>query len=92
MVELDSRARGQGFETYLCPVVSLSKTLYFSEVLVIPRKWWLHPYMTEKLLTGTINLNKNKMIRSELLDSEKLLTFSVFHHNMVIIFVSALRS
>ena len=24
----DSRARGQGFETYLCRVVSLSKTLY----------------------------------------------------------------
>ena len=26
------------------------------KVLVIPRKWWLRPDMTEKLLTGTLKL------------------------------------
>ena len=35
-------------------VVSLSKIhLPPKKVLVIPRKQWLHPDMTEKLLTGT---------------------------------------
>ena len=34
-------------------VVSLSKIhLPLQKVLVIPRKQWLHPNMTEKLLTG----------------------------------------
>ena len=56
----ESGARGRGFETYLCRVVSLSKTLYSPKVLVIPRKLWLHPNMTEKLLTGTLSLNTNK--------------------------------
>ena len=41
-----------GFETYLLRVVSLSKTLYSPKVLVIPRKRWLCPDMTEKLLLG----------------------------------------
>ena len=35
-------------------------TLYSPKVLVIPRKRWLHPDMTEKLLTGRLNLNTNK--------------------------------
>ena len=56
----DSQTRGREFETYLCRVVSLSKTLYSPKVLVIPRKRWLHPDMTEKLLTGTLSLNTNK--------------------------------
>ena len=30
------------------------------KVLVIPRKRWLHPDMTEKLLTGTLSINTNK--------------------------------
>ena len=42
-----------GSETYLRRVVSLSKTLYSLKVLVIPRKWWFHSDMTEKLLTRT---------------------------------------
>ena len=58
----DSGARGRGFETYLCRVVSLSKTLYSLKVLVIPRKRWLRPDMTEIFLTGTLNLNTNKQI------------------------------
>ena len=51
--ELDYGARGQGFKTYLCHVMSLSKTFYSPQVLVIPRKWCLCPDITEKLLTGT---------------------------------------
>ena len=58
----NSEARGRGFETYLHHVVSLGKTLYFPKVLVIPRKRWLRPDMTEKLLTGTLNINTNKQI------------------------------
>ena len=57
---LDSGARGRGFETYVHRVISLNKTLYSPKVLVIPRKQWLRPDMTEKLLTGTLNLNTNK--------------------------------
>ena len=53
-----------GFETYLSHVVSLSKTLCSPKVLVIPRKWWLLPDMTEKLLTGTLSLNTNKSMSS----------------------------
>ena len=52
----DSGARGWGFETYRRRVVSLSKTLYSPKV---PRKRWLSPDMTEKLLTGTLSLNTN---------------------------------
>ena len=47
-------ARGRGFGTYLRRVVTLSKTLYSPKVLVIPRKRWLRPDMTEQLLTGTL--------------------------------------
>ena len=57
---LYSGARSRGFETYLCRVVSLSKTLYSPKVLVIPREQWLHPDMTKTLLTGTLSLNINK--------------------------------
>ena len=48
----DSGARGQGFETYLRRVVSLSKTLYFPKVLVIPRNRWFRPDTTEKCRLG----------------------------------------
>ena len=54
---LDSVGRGRVFETYLRRVVSLSKTLSSPKVQVIPRKWWLRPDMTEKLLTRKLNLN-----------------------------------
>ena len=56
----DSGARGQGFETDLRCVMSLSKTLYSPKVLVIPRKRWLRPDMMQKLLTWTLSLNTNK--------------------------------
>ena len=54
-------ARDRGFHTYLPRVVSLSKDTFTSrKVLVITRKRWLCPDMTEKLLTGTLSLNKTK--------------------------------
>ena len=47
----DSGARGRGFDTYLCHVVSLSKDTFTPyKVLVIPRKRWLRPDMTEKIV------------------------------------------
>ena len=57
----DSRARGRGFNPHSGHrVVSLSKIhLPSKKVLVIPRMW-LRSDMTEKLLTGTLNLNKTK--------------------------------
>ena len=57
---LDSRARGLGFESHHRRVVSLSKTRYSPKVLLIPRKLWLHPDVTEKLLTETLSHNRNK--------------------------------
>ena len=63
---LYSRARGQGFETYLRCVVSLSKTLYSPKVIVIRRKRWLRPNMTKKLLTRTLSLNINENYISHL--------------------------
>ena len=63
----DSGARGRGFETYLRRVVFLSKTLYSPKVMVIPRKRWLRPDVTEKLLTGTLNLNTIKQTHKEIL-------------------------
>ena len=53
----DSEARGRGFDTYIHRVVSLSKDTFTPrKVLVIPRKQWLRPDMTEKLLTATLSL------------------------------------
>ena len=51
----DSGARVWGFDPHsVRSVVSLSKIHFSSQkVLVIPRKRWLRPDMTEKLLTGT---------------------------------------
>ena len=64
MLESDSGARGRGFDTYLRRVVSLSKKTFTPrKVLVIPRKRWLRPDMTEKLLTGTLSINTNKETR-----------------------------
>ena len=57
-----------GFKTHLRRVVSLSKTLYSKKVLVIPRKQWLRPDMTEKLLTGTLSLNTNKQTNKIITD------------------------
>ena len=62
----DSGERGRGFEPQSGRrVVSLSKIhLPPQKVLVIPRKRWLRPAMTEKLLTGTYILNPNKQLQN----------------------------
>ena len=71
----DSGARGLGFETYLRRVMSLRKTLYNPKELVIPRKLWLRPDMTEKLLTGTLSLNTNKQTDRTAMSSEHHITY-----------------
>ena len=56
---LDSRARGQGFEPHrLHCVVSLSKNINPSLVLVQPRK--THPFITERLLMERKESNQTK--------------------------------
>ena len=58
--------REVGFDTYLCRVVSLSKDTFTPQkVLVYPgsAEAVAHPYMTVKLLTGTLNTNTNKHLR-----------------------------
>ena len=42
------------------PCCVLEQDTFLPKVLVIPRKRWLRPDMTEKLLTGTLNLNTNE--------------------------------
>ena len=71
----DSGARGWGFDTYLPPVVSLGKDTFTPQkVLVIHRKRWLRPDMSEKTFTGTLNLIKpNKPLTLDV-----IYTFCVF--------------
>ena len=59
---LDSRPKGRGFEPHRrkC-VVSLSKNINPSSVLVQPRK--TRPFITEKLLMGHKESNKTNKIR-----------------------------
>ena len=62
----DSGSRGRGFEphsgqTVLCPS---ARHIYSLKVLVIPRKQWLCPNMTEKLFTGTLRINQPTMLNS----------------------------
>ena len=57
----DSGSRGRGFgphsgQTVLCP---WARHIYSPKVLVIPRKRWLRPNMTEKLFTGTLRINQS---------------------------------
>ena len=51
--------------TYLCHFVSLSKALYSPKVLVIPRKLWFHPDMTEQLLIGMLSLKKKPITNKQ---------------------------
>ena len=56
----------------LCCVLE-QDTFTFQKVLVIPRKRWLRPAMTEKFLTGTLNLNKIKTKQAAIVEKS---TFS----------------
>ena len=58
---LDSRPRGRRLEPHLCHcVVSLSKTIIPSLVLVQPRE--TRPFITERLLMGCKESNKKKIL------------------------------
>ena len=57
MVEPRSERSGFLDLPLLCCVLE-QDTFTTRKVLLIPRKWWLPPYMTEKLFTGTLNHNK----------------------------------
>ena len=71
----DSESRSPEFDPHRRRrVASLSKIHYFPTVLVKPRKRWLHPNMTEKLLTGTLSLNTNKQTKFQA--SSHLRTYS----------------
>ena len=59
--------------------------IYSPKVLVIPRKRWFRPEMTEKLLTWTVNINTTKSEKSL---TDKLILIGDFntrvgtdHHN-----------
>ena len=53
----DSESRSPGFDSHKWQrVVSLSKTHLLPTVLVKPRKRWLRPDITEKLLTWPLSL------------------------------------
>ena len=61
----DTGSRGRGFEphsgqTVLCP---WARGIYSPKVLVIPRKRWLRPNMTEKLFTGTSRINQPTIMK-----------------------------
>ena len=43
----------------LCPT---ARYIYPQNVLVIPRKRWLRPNMTEKLFTGTLSIKPNQKL------------------------------
>ena len=59
----DSGSRGRGFEPQSGRrVVSLSKTYLPPKALVISRKRWLRPNMSEKLFTGTLSIKPNKIL------------------------------
>ena len=62
---LDSRPKGRGFEPHRCHcVVSLSKNINPSLVLVQPRK--TRPYITERLLMGRKESNQTKQNITEI--------------------------
>ena len=68
----DSESRVPGFDPHKCHrVVSLSKTRELPTVLVKPRKCWLRPDLTEKLLTGTLSLSTNKIKKTKNIDCSK---------------------
>ena len=57
----DSGAKGRGFDTDLRRVVSLSKNTFTPpKVLIIPRKRWLRPDMTEKNVYWDVKPQQNQ--------------------------------
>ena len=69
---LDSRPRGRRFEPHRSHcVVSLSKNIYPSLVLVQPRK--TRPFITERLLMGRTESNQTKIIN----DAQRRVTLNL---------------
>ena len=63
MVECQTPEREVGVRSSLrsqCCVLE-QDTFSSQKVLVIPRKWWLRPDMTEKLFTGMLSKNEMKL-------------------------------
>ena len=56
----DSGSRGRRFEPHWVKPCSVLEQGTFTpkKVLIIPRKRWLRPNMTEKLFTGTLRINQ----------------------------------
>ena len=66
------RSQRLGVRNLPLPCYVLEQDPLLPKVLVIPRKRWLSPDMTEKLLTGTLSLNTNLSIESLLLGLQVL--------------------
>ena len=60
MVECRTESRGPGFNPHMRHHVCCIHEQELPTVLVKPRKHWLCPDMTEKLLTWALSLNTNK--------------------------------
>ena len=59
----DSGSRGRGFEPHPGRrVVSLSKIYLPPKVLVVSRKRWQRPNMSEKVFTGTLSIKPSQNI------------------------------
>ena len=63
MVEHQTPEREVGVRNLPPTCCVLEQDNLLPKVLVIPRELWLHPDMTEKLLSGTLKLNTNKIRR-----------------------------
>ena len=59
------------------PLGSPARHIYPPKVLVIPRKQWLHPNMTEKLFTGTLSIKPKK--KKKLYDNYKPLLMRTYN-------------
>ena len=60
MVERRTPEREMRVRNLPQPCCVLEQDTLLPVILVIPRKQWQRPDMTEKLLTGTLRLNTNK--------------------------------
>ena len=65
MVERRTPEREMGVRNLPQPCCVLEQDTLLPEILVIPRKQWHRPDMTEKLLTGTLSLNTNKQTNKQ---------------------------
>ena len=60
----DSESRGPVFDPgWQHPAVALTRHFYSLNYWLMHRKRWLRSDMTEKLLTWTLNLNTNELVR-----------------------------